>query len=338
MGQSLNLKSKNGFRLIQAIAVILGMERSDIPRLEIESFAEVNYKIPFLNVQHYPLDANYFSIQNRENYPVVDYISPNRRQFFKIFHMTAGTGILTVGLHQYELRSGDIAFLHPDEIMSWQTTSEETGGHFCLLHPGYFKNEADHVLQILRNYPYFKASKAVIQLTENQSDAVNRSFESIMTEEVSDNEDKKQAISLHLQLILLEAQRAGKNLADQKVPEKYGYIYGFLSLLESAFQVQGQNDAVKLKTAAEFAEQLHVHPNYLNALVKEHTGKTLREHIQERLMYEAKALLIQTDWDISDISYGLGFSGHAAFTSFFKKKENISPSSFRKISSGQTNR
>lgn len=221
--------------------------------------------------------------------------------------------------------------------MSWQTTSVETGGHFCLIHPKYFEREADHIQQLLRNYPYFKASKAVIQLSESQSANINQHFESIVVEELSANEDKKQAILLHLQMILLEAQRAGKNLADAAVPESYGYIHGFLSLLESSFQVHGPDDSIKLKTASEFAEQLNVHPNYLNSLVKEHTGKTLRDHIQERLMYEAKTLLIQTDWDISNISNGLGFSGHAAFTSFFKKKENISPSTFRKSTFSRVN-
>ncbi len=306
------------------------MEKTEIPRLALDSFEKVNYKKPFLKVQHYPLDATYFSIENRESYPVVDYISPNRRQFFKIFHMTSGTGILTVGLHKYDLSPGDIAFLHPDEIMSWQTTSEETGGHFCLVHPKYFGHDASHVLQLLKNYPYLNSSKAVIHLPESQSSIVNHHFELMLKEEKSDNEDKKQAILLHLQMILLEAQRVGKSLAVSEVPKSYGYIYNFLSLLESAFQVKDAGIAVKLKTAAEFADELHVHPNYLNTLVKEQTGKTVREHIQDRLLYEAKALLVQTDWDINNISDGLGFSGHAAFTSFFKKKENISPSIFRK--------
>lgn len=306
------------------------MEKSAIPRLGLESFAEVNYKVPLLDVQHYPLDANYFTIENRDNYPVIDYISPNRRKFYKIFHMTSGTGILTIGLHQYEMGPKEIAFLHPDEIMSWQTTSEETGGHFCLIHPEYFANEADHVLQLLRQYPYFNPAKAVIQLNENQSAAINKCFENMLSEDRDGNDDKKQAIVLYLQMLLLEAQRAGKNSVDKEVPESYGYIYGFLSLLESAFQVQDRNNSIKIKTATEFADQLNVHPNYLNALVKNHTGKTLREHIQDRLLYEAKILLLQTDWDISTISYGLGFSGHAAFTAFFRKKENVSPSVFRK--------
>jgi len=311
------------------------MEKLDIPRLELESFAKVNYKVPFLSVQHYPFNASYFTIENRDSYPVADYISPNRRQFYKIFHMTSGTGILTVGLHRYLMCAGDIAFLHPDEIMSWQTTSENTGGHFCLIHPKYFENDADHVLQLLRSYPYFKPAKAVVQLSDEQSEVVNQHFESMLKEERAGSEDKKQALLLHLQMILLEARRAGKNLADVEVPESYGYIHGFLSLLESVFQVGGPENAVKLKTAAEFAAQLHVHPNYLNALVKEHTGKTVREHIQERLIYEAKSLLVQTNWDINHISYGLGFSGQAAFTSFFKKKEHVSPSSFRKSALSQ---
>jgi len=306
------------------------MERPEIPRLDLASFGRVNYKTPLLSVQHYPLDTNYFTIENRENYPVVDYISPNRRNFYKVFHMTAGAGVLTVGLHRYEMEAHQIAFLHPDEIMSWQTTSDNTGGHFCLIHPSYFGHDAGHVLQLFKQYPYFKPSTAVIQLTENRSTTIHHHFSVMLDEERGDHEDKKQAILLHLQMILLEAQRAGKVIPTAKVPETYSHIYEFLSLLESTFQVQTPNTAIRIKTAAEFAGQLHVHPNYLNALIKSHTGRTVREHIQDRLLYEAKSLLLQTDWDINAISDGLGFSGQAAFTSFFRKKENISPSAFRK--------
>jgi AraC family transcriptional activator of pobA len=172
--------------------------------------------------------------------------------------------------------------------------------------------------------------KAVIQLTEKQSATINGYFETMFREDRGGSDDKKQAIMLQLQMLLLESQRAGKNRIRTSVPEGYGYTYRFLSLLESSFQVQERGSLVKLKTAAEFADQLHVHPNYLNSLVRNHTGKTLREHIQDRLLHEAKSLLIQTDWGIKEISDGLGFSGQAAFTSFFRKKVNTSPSSFRK--------
>jgi AraC-like DNA-binding protein len=298
--------------------------------MTLETFATDGYTVPLLHVEHYPLDSQYFVIQNRDNYPVKDYISPHRRKFYKIFHMTRGTGVLTIGLHRYEMGPNEIAFLHPDEIMSWQTTSTDTGGHFCLIHPDYFGMEAEHVLRLFRQYPNFETDKAVVQLTDEQSRIINSYFETMFREDRSNREDKKQAILLQLQMLLLESRRAGKNRIRTAVTESYGYIYRFLSLLESAFRVRQRDAYVKLKTAAEFADQLHVHPNYLNSLVRSHTGKTLREHIQDRLLHEAKSLLVQTDWEISKISDGLGFSGQAAFTAFFRKKANVSPSVFRK--------
>lgn len=306
------------------------MEKYDIPRLEIETFAKESYKVPVLQVRYHPLDAGWFIIENRELYPITDYISPNRREFYKIFHMTGGTGILTIGLHRYEVGPGDIAFLHPDEIMSWQSTSRQTGGYFCLIHPNYFGHDLDHVQLLLRRYPHLKPSRAVVRLNPEQSQAIDHFFSVIYREARGSNEDKRQAIVLHLQLLLLEAQRAGRVATGVEATESYGYIYGFLSLLESSFHIRQKDSLVRIRNASEFAEQLNVHPNYLNALVKEHTGKTLREHIQERLLYEAKTLLVQTDWDINSIGYSLGFSGHAAFTTFFKKKAQISPSTFRK--------
>ncbi len=124
------------------------VSNSNCGKIELESFSSEQYKVPLLKVLHYPFNSTHFIIENRDNYPIVDYISPNRREFYKIFHMTSGTGILTVGLHQYEMGPDSIAFLHPDEIMSWQTTSAETGGHFCLIHPAYFEREAPHVLDL----------------------------------------------------------------------------------------------------------------------------------------------------------------------------------------------
>jgi AraC family transcriptional regulator, transcriptional activator of pobA len=306
------------------------MKNSTIPRVALETFATEGYQVPLLNVQHYPLDSKYFIIEDRDNFPVKDYISPHRRKFYKIFHMTRGTGVLTIGLHRYEMGPNEIAFIHPDEIMSWQTTSAETGGHFCLIHPDYFGHEADHVLQLFRQYPNFETDKAVVQLTEERSATINEYFKAMYREDRADNEDKKQAILLQLQMLLLESKRAGKARPRTAAPEGYGHIYRFLSLLESSFQVNERNSYVKLKTAAEFADELHVHPNYLNSLVKDHTGKTLREHIQDRLLHEAKSLLLQTDWGINEISDGLGFSGQAAFTSFFRKKTEIAPSVFRR--------
>jgi AraC-like DNA-binding protein len=83
------------------------------------------------------------------------------------------------------------------------------------------------------------------------------------------------------------------------------------------------------RTVSFYADQLNVHPNYLNALIKKHTGKTAKESIQNRLVLEIKYLLHSTNLSIKEISNQLGFNDPNYFTSFFTRFENMSPKNYR---------
>ncbi len=67
----------------------------------------------------------------------------------------------------------------------------------------------------------------------------------------------------------------------------------------------------------------------LNKVLKENTGKTTTDLISHRLMQEAKILLKQTNWTVSEIAYGLGFDEVAHFSNFFKKQTAVAPLAFR---------
>jgi AraC-like DNA-binding protein len=85
-----------------------------------------------------------------------------------------------------------------------------------------------------------------------------------------------------------------------------------------------------MKTAKEFAANLSVHPNHLNAVLKKYTGQNVSTHIRNRLLEETKALLVQTDWTLQDIGYSIGFAEQPNFSLFFKKNTGITPSEFRR--------
>jgi AraC family transcriptional activator of pobA len=72
-----------------------------------------------------------------------------------------------------------------------------------------------------------------------------------------------------------------------------------------------------------------VHVNHLNKVLKEHTGKTTTHIISSRVLQEAKILLKQTDWNISEIAYCLGFEEVAHFSNFFRKQTALTPVAFR---------
>ena len=56
---------------------------------------------------------------------------------------------------------------------------------------------------------------------------------------------------------------------------------------------------------------------------------TTTDVISSRIAQEAKILLKQTNWNISEIAYSLGFEEVAHFSNFFKKQSGISPLAFR---------
>jgi AraC family transcriptional regulator, transcriptional activator of pobA len=70
--------------------------------------------------------------------------------------------------------------------------------------------------------------------------------------------------------------------------------------------------------------------NYLNRSVKETTGKPTSVHIADRIAAEAKALLLYTDWSVSDIASGLGFAYPTYFNNYFKRITGTTPNFLRK--------
>lgn len=52
-----------------------------------------------------------------------NYLSPNRRDFYKILLVTGGAGIFTMGLNTYYIDEPTILFIHPNDIISWKNLS-----------------------------------------------------------------------------------------------------------------------------------------------------------------------------------------------------------------------
>jgi AraC family transcriptional regulator, transcriptional activator of pobA len=103
----------------------------------------------------------------------------------------------------------------------------------------------------------------------------------------------------------------------------------FIELLERQFPIENDAQVVQLKTPTDFAKVLGIHINHLNKVLKETTGKSTTEIINGRIAEEAKILLKQTKWNVSEIAFALGFDEVAHFSNFFKKQTTLSPLKYR---------
>ena len=91
----------------------------------------------------------------------------------------------------------------------------------------------------------------------------------------------------------------------------------FADLLEQQSPRTSPQPPLRLRTATDYANQLAVHVNHLNRVLREANGQTATALISSRLMQEVKVLLKQTNWRISEIADSLGFADVAHFCTFF---------------------
>lgn len=83
------------------------------------------------------------------------------------------------------------------------------------------------------------------------------------------------------------------------------------------------------KSPSGYADHLNISTSYLNECVKNTTGYSVSQHIQNRVVLEAKRMLYHSDKSVKEISFQLGYEDYPYFTRIFTKATGMSPLSFR---------
>lgn len=78
-----------------------------------------------------------------------------------------------------------------------------------------------------------------------------------------------------------------------------------------------------------YAGKLCLTPNYLSGAIKEYTGKTAAEWVDEYVILEAKIMLKDSSLSIQEISYKLNFPSQSAFGKYFRQQVGVSPKQYR---------
>lgn len=82
-------------------------------------------------------------------------------------------------------------------------------------------------------------------------------------------------------------------------------------------------------TLAKVAERFHFNPNYLSRIIKNNTGQTFTQVLQNTRLKKTAALLRSTDMAVADIAQYVGYSNYTHFYQIFRKKYGVSPAEYR---------
>ncbi|MBA3828456.1 MAG: helix-turn-helix transcriptional regulator [Taibaiella sp.] len=252
----------------------------------------------------------------------------NRRAYYKISLMI-GKNRVEYADKVIEIEKSAILFSTPKVPYNYLPQNEKQSGYFCIFTDEFLVRNKSGV--VLDDLPIFKVGGyPVFQPNPNEVKEINFIFEKMHKELASDYVYKYDLIRNYVLELIHYGQKMQPATALYPTHNAADRITSlFIELLERQFPIESQLQKLNLRTAKDYADGLAVHVNHLNKILKDKTGKTTTELITNRVIQEAKILLKQTDWNVSEISNSLGFEEVSHFSNFFKKQTSQTPLVFR---------
>ncbi len=249
----------------------------------------------------------------------------NRRDYYKIC-LIIGDGVHTAGNKEALIKNNGIIFSHPSVPSAYRAASEFQSGFYCLFNDTFLLNGIRQEIRY-RSALFNPAVPPVINLTSEQVGRFANLFREMEALLSGPYLYKHDMIRSLLQMVILEGIQLQGPVQQQNANDRL--IAKFFSVLNQQFPVDSPENPLTLLNPAAYADQLSIHVNHLNNVVKKATGKTTREIIHERIVEEAKTLLLNTDWDVAQIAYTLGFEYPSHFNKYFKQNTRTTPLLFR---------
>jgi AraC-like DNA-binding protein len=237
--------------------------------------------------------------------------------------MYQGGGTLSIEHEIFELKSTQVYFSVPGQVQKLQCEPGAKGFIINFSMP-YFKAfllNPNYVEQ----FPCFSGliENSVIDIPQHLQGDVHKLLETIITEIENNHNGSTDMVRLLMLQLFIQVGRLThyQSPTTRIVSYKYTQVKNLLTLLEQHI--------TSAKLPKEYAQLLFVTPNYLNTLCNEVLGKSTGEVIRERVVLEAKRLIANGSFSISEIGYRLDFKDNSYFTKFFKKYTGQTPQQFR---------
>ncbi len=241
-------------------------------------------------------------------------------------------GDLKYGNNYYDYQEGTLVFISPGQILDVETDGQvyQPLGHGLAFHPDLLMGTS--LGEHMGNYSFFGyQTNEALHVSEEERQLVLDCFSKI-NYELKKGVDKhsKKLITSNIELFLNYCDRFYDRQFITRDNANKGVLEKFEILLNGYFESE-KPMKLGLPTVAYFAEVLHLSPNYFGDLVKNETGKSAKDYIQDKIIELAKNKTFHSEKTVSEIAYELGFKYPQHFSRLFKQKVGHSPNEFRQL-------
>lgn len=244
--------------------------------------------------------------------PVFYTLRPKGRIDFQLIYIAAGKAHFHFGDDEKIIHAGHMILYRPKEPQRYEYYAEDKTEVYWVHFTG------GNVTNILRSYGLTNDKKVFYCGSGPEYQTLFRA----MIEELQMCRDSyTEMLEMYLRQIFIRLQRCFMN----SVVKDTSHTAEEIDKAAIYFS-EHYSEAINID---EYAEKIHVSTSWFIRNFKQYTGLTPMQYILSKRVYNAEALLHNTQYNISEIAQIVGYDNPLYFSRLFKKMKGISPSEYR---------
>ncbi len=240
----------------------------------------------------------------------VDYVNPydfskiHRHTYFELMFFETGGGSQIIDFEEYEIKSHEIYLVCPGQVHLMKRAASANGKLI------QFTNHFVVNKMLPWNYLYHSQFNINFIQFREAMDLTDKIELELARGKTEFNHEIAAAYLKVLLLKLFEATEQEENI--------HPLLFDFLQLVEQQFNTWRKVD--------DYLSALNIGGKKLNALTKKHLGRTALLVIHDRILLEAKRLMVSGgDISLKEIGFALGFDSQSSFSNFIQRKTGKFP-------------
>ena len=249
---------------------------------------------------------------------------PHRHDYYTIIFIERGQGTHFIDFTEYEIADRSIFFIMPGQMHQVILSSEPTGWIITFTEEFLIANSIpDKMINDIYLFNDYGQSPP-LPINENDMPVYENLILQMAHFQKSLETYTQEAVGSLVKVFLIQGNNhcsLRKSNNPQLVETSNHILRTFKQLLNKQYATDHM--------VSDYASALAVTSDYLNKTVKNLTGKSAKDHIQSKLITEAKRSLLFSSLSNKELAYELGFDEASHFNNFFKKITGQTPSEFR---------
>jgi len=253
--------------------------------------------------------------------------APFRMDYYTFCICTKGGIDLKINGVAYQVQAGTLICAAPSTVVHFLNATDDFHMQLVFFKTSFLLTNISDPFIIEKMGLFQNDSYSIITTSSNDLNVLLRVVDKLKAEEQRPGEFTIPKIRTLIFLLLLEIAEIYHKIAPEAIIAKDSQTPLLLK-----FNQLIREHILLHKRVSFYANALCVSSKYLIEITKSATGKTPHDLINDILLKESIVLLGDPNLSISEVAYKLQFTSVSAFSRFFKRHTNSTPSVYKKES------